>query len=224
MTQPTNANLSQRSFISSFLKKSMKMPSRLMLIGVIGIATIGIVSGAISIKQKNDLLEKARNIKLLALDVDGTLTDGHITYYTAAPLATGTTPVYEIKSFDVKDGFGLARISKTLTTVLITGKDSPIVAKRAKELNIHKVFQNVKDKKSVLEELCKTYNIKPSEICFMGDDIPDLPALQMVGLPTAPKDAVKEVKKAAYWIASKNGGAGAVRELTDMLQKAQETH
>ncbi|MBA3721469.1 MAG: HAD hydrolase family protein [Parachlamydiaceae bacterium] len=148
-------------------------------------------------------------IKLIALDVDGVLTNGDISY---------TSTGEEIKTFNVKDGLGLVQAAQNgFITVLITGRESPMVEKRGKELKIRHIYQNAKDKTKVIEELIALYSLTVEEICYMGDDLPDIPVLKIVGLSCCPLDATSEVKEICGWISSREGGKGAVRELTDFL-------
>lgn len=163
--------------------------------------------------QDTNVLEVSRGIKLIALDVDGVLTNGDIIY---------TSSGEEIKVFNVKDGLGLVLASQNgFITAIITGRASPMVERRGQELRICHIYQNVKDKVKIIEELASMYGIRCNEICYMGDDLPDVPALKIVGLACCPLDAVTEVLEACNWISSHEGGQGAVRELTDFLIKAK---
>jgi 3-deoxy-D-manno-octulosonate 8-phosphate phosphatase (KDO 8-P phosphatase) len=165
--------------------------------------------------QKNHALEAAGCIKVIAFDVDGVMTNGEIIY---------TSDGDEIKVFNVKDGLGLVLASQSgFITAIITGRASPIVERRCQELKICHIYQNVKDKTKIIEELATIYNIDCSEICYMGDDLPDLPALKMVGLACCPSDAIIEIREACSWISSHQGGQGAVRELIDFLIKAKRS-
>ena len=150
-----------------------------------------------------------QQIKLLALDVDGVLTDGSISY---------TDTGHEIKTFNVKDGQGIVMLTKLgLNVAIITARTSTIVQQRAVDLGIQYVYQGVKNKLDKLEELRTALDISYEEIAYMGDDIPDIPILQKVGIKACPNDAVSDVKKICNFKASKDGGRGAVRELTDMI-------
>jgi 3-deoxy-D-manno-octulosonate 8-phosphate phosphatase (KDO 8-P phosphatase) len=163
-------------------------------------------------KEGKGVLEIARNIKLIAFDVAGVMTNGDITY---------TSSGDEIKTFNVKDGLGLVLAGQNgFITAIITGRESPMVERRGKGLKVHHVYQNAKDKTKALEELAALYNLKLEEICYMGDDLPDLGALKIVGLSCCPSDAVPSVKEESLWISSYKGGRGAVRELTDFLISA----
>ena len=150
-----------------------------------------------------------QNVKLLALDVDGVLTDGSISY---------TDDGKEIKTFNAKDGQGIAMLTKLgIKVAIITARTSSIVQKRANDLGIQYVFQGVKNKLEKLEYLKTTLSISTEEIAYMGDDLPDIPILNIVGIKACPNDAVDEVKRICNFKATKNGGKGAVRELTDLI-------
>lgn len=150
-----------------------------------------------------------RNIKLLCLDVDGVLTDGSISY-----TSTGA----EIKTFNAKDGQGIVMLTKLgINVAIITARSSTIVDLRARDLGIQYVYQGVSDKLEKLDELKSLLALKYDEIAYMGDDIPDIKILEKVRIKACPFDAVEEVKKICNFKASKNGGRGAVRELTDKI-------
>ncbi len=153
------------------------------------------------------------NVKLLIIDVDGVLTDGKIIYDN-----DGT----ELKCFDVKDGLGLYLLHKAgLKTAIVTGRESEIVDKRARELHFTRVYQNVKNKLKVFDALLAEFSLSPDETCYVGDDLPDLPVIIASGVGVAVADAVDEVKNAADFICSKTGGAGAIREVAEQILKAQ---
>ncbi|MCQ2957474.1 MAG: HAD-IIIA family hydrolase [Candidatus Gastranaerophilales bacterium] len=150
-----------------------------------------------------------QKIKLLALDVDGVLTDGSISYTNAGQ---------EIKTFNVKDGQGIVMLTKLgIDVAIITARNSTIVQKRATDLGIQHVFQGVTDKLEKLEELRTTLNLTYNEIAYMGDDLPDIPILNVVGIKACPNDAILDVKKLCNFKSTKDGGKGAVRELTDQI-------
>ncbi|WP_113928355.1 HAD-IIIA family hydrolase [Bacillus sp. P14.5] len=153
------------------------------------------------------------NIKLVVLDVDGVMTDGK--------LLIGSDG-NEYKSFNVKDGMGisLARYHG-IQFAIITGRQSKSVAIRARELNIDHVYQNISSKAEVLYELISILNISLNEVCYIGDDINDLPLINIVGLSFAPNDAVELVKDAAHHVIGKNGGQGVVREAVDLILTKQ---
>ena len=160
-----------------------------------------------------ELKEKARKIKLLAFDVDGVMTNGDVTYDENG---------VEYKTFNVKDGHGLVRMRKSgFITAIITARNNGTVAHRAKNLNITELHQGHMIKLPVLEELLKKYNLGFENVSYMGDDLPDIPILEKVGLACCPNDAVDEVKDICNFISSKDGGRGAVRELCDFILNAQ---
>lgn len=149
------------------------------------------------------------SIKLAAFDVDGVMTDGSITYDENG---------VEYKTFNSKDGHGLAELSKEgIITAIITGRSSSVVQRRAKDVNIKEVYQGVKNKAAVFDELLAKYNLTPAEAAYMGDDIPDICILEKVELAGCPSDAVEEVKEIANFESSKKGGCGAVREFCDCI-------
>ncbi|HSA05624.1 MAG TPA: HAD hydrolase family protein [Candidatus Gastranaerophilales bacterium] len=159
--------------------------------------------------------DKIARIKLFAFDVDGVLTNGEIIY---------TDKGEEIKIFNAKDGQGIANLVKNnYITAVITARESFIVDKRANDLNIKEVYQGIKNKFKVIEILMQKYNLELSEIAYTGDDLPDICVLEKVGLAFCPYDAVEEVKQICHFISSKEGGKGAVREITDLLIKNKKT-
>ncbi|KAI9133970.1 HAD family hydrolase [Acaryochloris sp. CCMEE 5410] len=161
----------------------------------------------------SDLQSRLANVKLLALDVDGVLTDGGL-YYTE----TGT----ELKKFNVKDGQGLKLLMQSgVDVAIITASDSPVTRHRAKKLGIQHVFLGVEEKLSVLKSLCQTLNIELSQVAYAGDDVNDVPILQNIGCPFTVNDAMPANRGAAIYITQKNGGCGAVRELCDLLIQSQ---
>ena len=149
-------------------------------------------------------IEKAAQIiKLLVLDVDGVMTDGSIYLDAEQEL---------FKSFNAKDGMGIScAIRCGLQVAIITGRCSPIIRRRARELGIVEVCENVKEKRSALAELLQKYNLSLNE----------LPVLTQVGLACAPADAVEEVKQVCHFVAEKKGGGGAVRQITEFILNAR---
>lgn len=162
----------------------------------------------------NDILkEKASKIKLLAFDVDGVMTTGEVTYDENG---------VEYKSFNVKDGHGLVRVQNAgFITAIITARNNGTVRHRAENLHITELYQGQKYKLPALEKIMKKYNLTYEQVSYMGDDLPDLCILEKVGLKCCPNDAVDEVKSVCNFISSKDGGRGAVRELTDFILDAQ---
>ncbi len=154
-----------------------------------------------------------RAIKLLALDVDGVLTDGSLCIG-----AEGET----YKVFNAKDGMGISCALRCgLKVALITGRSSMIVKRRAEELGITILLQNVKDKNVALKTLSEKLRLMRCEIAYMGDDLNDLPAFACAGTTFAPADAAAEIKAAADTVTVATGGRGAVREVIESILKAQ---
>lgn len=163
--------------------------------------------------MNKDIREKASKIKLLAFDVDGVMTTGEVTYDENG---------VEYKSFNVKDGHGLVRIQNAgFITAIITARNNGTVKHRAENLHITELYQGQKYKLPALEEIMKKYNLTFEQVAYMGDDLPDICILEKVGLKCCPSDAVDEVKNICNFISSKDGGRGAVRELTDFVLDAQ---
>lgn len=148
-------------------------------------------------------------IELILLDVDGTLSDGKIYYNDKGE---------EYKVFDVKDGLGL-RVWKKLgkKSAIITGRKSPIVEKRGKELGVDEIFMGVENKAEVVKILQEKYSLAREQIACIGDDYNDLPMFSQSGLKFAPSNALEMIKKNADVVLSKKGGDGAVREMIEFL-------
>lgn len=159
-----------------------------------------------------ELIAKLRALRLLAFDVDGVMTDGAI--------VLGLDE--ELKQFDVKDGAGvvLARRSGLLTAI-VTGRESRCVIRRAEELQITELHQSVTDKVAVLRQMAERNGIESGQILYMGDDLPDLGALEFAGVSAAPADAAAEVRALADIVTEARGGHGAVRELCEVVLRAQ---
>jgi 3-deoxy-D-manno-octulosonate 8-phosphate phosphatase (KDO 8-P phosphatase) len=151
----------------------------------------------------------ASAIRLLALDVDGVLTDGRIYYGNHGE---------ELKGFSIKDGLGIKLLQGDgIEVVLITGRSSEIVARRARELGIGEVVQGREDKRTALLEVCARKGLEPGHCAYMGDDLPDLAAVRAAGIGMAPADAAVPLRQAADWVSTCNGGTGAVREACEQL-------
>ena len=160
------------------------------------------------------LQQKAKRIKLVALDMDGTLTDGSINIGGEGEL---------FKRFNAKDGLGITAARRHgLRVAVITGRKGVIVQRRAEELGIAEdVMSGISAKKKALLVLADKYNLSLEEIAFMGDDLNDLPALLAAGLPAAPADASEDVRQRVFYVAPHNGGQGAVRDLLELILKAR---
>ena len=160
-----------------------------------------------------DIYEIAKNIKLCAFDVDGVMTDGSITYDENG---------IEYKTFNAKDGHGLAKMIKSgFMTAVITGRRNGTVDRRSQDLHFTEVYQGVKNKLPILEAIMEKYGLDFSQVSYMGDDEPDLPILEKVALAACPNDAVERVKNVCNFISSKDGGKGAVREVCDFVYESQ---
>ena len=148
-------------------------------------------------------------IRLLVMDVDGVMTDGKITY---------TGDGQELKSFNIKDGLGIKRAQASgIETAIITGRTSPMVERRARELGIAHLVQGREDKLAALSDLVDQMNLSLDQVAYIGDDLPDLTAIESVRLGACPADAATEVKSKANWVSTRGGGDGCVRELCDLL-------
>ncbi len=152
-------------------------------------------------------------IKLLVMDVDGTLTDGRIYVGAQGEL---------MKAFDVRDGYAIAHILPEygIVPVIITGRSSEIVSNRAKELGIAELHQGVSDKLKMLREIAAKYDVSAEEIAYIGDDLNDLPCIRYCGVTACPADAVSLVLEQVDYVCKHNGGRGAVREYIEWLVHA----
>lgn len=159
--------------------------------------------------QRKLALEKARDIQLLLLDVDGVLTDGSLLY-------SGNGE--ESKAFNTQDGFGLRLLREAGVEVgVITARKSEVVARRATELKMRHIYQAVGNKNEAFKEVMRVTGLKPYQIAYMGDDWLDLVLLQQVGLALVPANGAREVKDIAHFITERSGGAGAVRDACDLI-------
>ena len=151
-------------------------------------------------------------IELIVLDVDGTLTDGKITYSTSGE---------ETKSFDVADGLAIAVWTKNFgkKAAIITGRNSSIVEKRAKELNITHLYQGVKNKQEVLEKILEKEGLTWNQVAAIGDDLNDYNMLKKVGLSFTPANGTHYLKDFVHVVCKNSGGNGAVREMLEYIFK-----
>ncbi len=162
-----------------------------------------------------DITQKAKKIKLLILDVDGVMTDGKIVYSDSGE---------ELKFFDSRDGHGLKMLMRTgIDVAIITGRMSKAVEHRAANLGIEIVYQKALNKIDAYEEIVARKSLADQEICSVGDDLPDAPLLRRSGFAVAVPGAVDEVRLLAHYTTRHAGGDGAVREVCDMIMKAQGT-
>jgi len=159
------------------------------------------------------LLNKIRRVKLLISDVDGVLTDGRIIV---------NDDGVESKQFNVRDGHGLKLLSRYgIDTVLVTGRKSKTVEWRAVDLGITEVHQGVWDKGEIFEDIIKRRGLLPEETACIGDDLVDIPIMGKAGFSVAVADAVEDVLQIADFVTANRGGRGAVREVCDLILKAQ---
>lgn len=159
------------------------------------------------------LKQRLSKIKLVIVDNDGVMTDGRIILGDYGD---------ELKFFDVQDGFGMVMLRRAgLRTAIISGKKSRVNKRRAKELGVCKLYQNAFDKLKVFDKLSRKFKVSPDEVCYIGDDLIDIPVLARVGFGVAVANAVAETKEAAHFVTSREGGRGAVREVADMILQAQ---
>lgn len=159
------------------------------------------------------LLERARKIRLLALDVDGVMTDGKLYFDTAGN---------ELKAFNTADGLGIKAVQKFgIQIAIITGRKSPMVTQRAGALGINHIYQGSDNKLNAYMDLLEKSGVEAEQICYAGDDWIDLPVLIRVGLAVTVPEADKEVKDRVHWVTGRSGGAGAVREICDLILRSQ---
>ena len=162
-----------------------------------------------------DLRARARGVQLLILDVDGVLTDGRLYYGDAGD---------ELKAFHIHDGLGIKMLRATgIEVAIVTGRSARAVELRAQNLGIAHVFQGVADKLVVFERLLKQFGLPAAATAAMGDDLPDLPLLRRCGLAACVPEAPALVRSHSQFIANRSGGAGAVRELCELVMAAQGT-
>lgn len=157
--------------------------------------------------------DRAKKIKLLILDVDGVMTDGRIIYDNFGN---------EFKIFDVQDGFGLILWHRAgLKSAIVTAKKTKIVARRAKECSVTKLFQNARDKEAAYENILKVFSLSDNEVCFVGDDLLDIPIMRRAGFSIAVPYSREEMKVLAHYVTKAPAGRGAIREVIELILKSQ---
>ena len=162
-----------------------------------------------------DIIAKAKNIKLVIFDVDGVLTDGSIIIGDDGE---------EYKAFHSRDGHGMRLLQFTgVEIAIITGRTSNVVEHRMNNLGINHVFQGQQVKLPAYEQLIEQLDLTPEQCAYVGDDWVDLAIMNRVGLAIAVQDAAPLVKKHAHWITPANGGKGAAREVCELIMEAQNT-
>ncbi len=161
-----------------------------------------------------ELAARCRPIELLLSDVDGVLTDGGVIFDNQG---------IEIKRFHIRDGLGIKLWQRAGHHFgLVTGRASHIVQLRAVELGVELVRQGVDDKLPAVKQILAQRGLLPEQVCYVGDDLPDLPVLRYVGLAVAVGDGSEDLHRAAHYVTNAQGGCGALREVIEMVLKAQE--
>jgi len=156
---------------------------------------------------------KLEKIKLLIMDVDGVLTDGKIII---------DSDGRETKFFDVQDGFGLVMLRRAgLKTAILSARASRVISHRAKDLKIDRVYQDAYPKIDFYRKALRTFRLKDEEVCFIGDDLPDVEVLKRVGFAVSVPNGTPEAKQVAHYVTKNRGGEGAVREVIELIMKAQ---
>ena len=163
---------------------------------------------------ESEFYTRAASVKLAIFDVDGVMTNGQLIYGAESG---------EHKAFHVRDGYGLVMLKAVgIERGIITGRRSNMVDKRMAELGIEHVYQGVSDKRAALISILDAIDTAPENVCYVGDDEPDVPVMEFVGLPIAVADASADVRRVAVWTTSHVGGRGAVREVCDRLFVANQ--
>lgn len=161
----------------------------------------------------NEILEKAKKIKCLVCDVDGVLTDGQLYIDNQGN---------ELKTFHVQDGMGLKLLMAAgIEVAVITTSVNLVIDHRMKQLGITHYFKGQVDKRAAYQQLKNTLNLQDEQFAYIGDDLPDLPLIQQVGLGVTVANGVRQVKEFAAWQTEQSGGRGGVRELCDLILNAQ---
>jgi len=156
---------------------------------------------------------KLTRINTFIFDVDGVLTDGSITL-----MPDGE----QVRAMNIKDGYAMQlAVKKGFKIAIISGSKSEGVRKRLNGLGIFDVYMNCDNKLETYAEFLLTYEIKPEEILYMGDDVPDFEVMKRIGVPTCPKDAVHEIKDISIYVSDKNGGKGCVRDVIEQVMRVQ---
>ena len=165
------------------------------------------------VMMESEMEKRLQKVTLVAMDVDGVLTDGRIVFGTQG---------MEFKFFNVRDGHGIVLLHRAgIRTVFITGRQSELVERRAKELGVSMVYQDIRDKLDTYNHLKTTTDTPDDCIAYIGDDLVDLPIMSRVGVAVAVADAHPEVKRVAHFVTEACGGKGAVREFIERLLISQ---
>lgn len=169
------------------------------------------------------VLARARKIKLFLMDVDGTLTDGGVCLISSTVTTEGAEPVVsEMKVFSAQDGQGLSLAhTMGIQTGFITGRRSPAVAQRAKELHVSYVYLGQAKKATAYEECLRLAGVTEEEVAYLGDDLPDIPLAERSGLGVCVADGAPELAAVCHFVTRRPGGRGAAREVVELILKAQ---
>jgi len=166
-----------------------------------------------ALRLTSDVADRARSVKLILMDVDGVLTDRRIIYQ---------AELDEAKGFDAHDGVGIKLAQRAgLLTGIITGRLSIATSRRARELKMAEFHQKVFTKLEVFDSILKARRLPPASVCFIGDDLVDIPVMKKVGFAAAPADARVEARRVAHLVTGADGGRGSVREVIDFILKVQ---
>lgn len=169
--------------------------------------------GAVASGISDEIRQRASRIRLVAFDVDGSLTDGRLWFDPAGN---------ETKAYHVHDGLGLRLlVDSGIQVALITARDSASARARGKDLRLEHVFTNVRDKLVCLNALCSQLGIELSQVAYLGDDLADLPVLPHVGLAVAPANVHDWIRDRVHWVTAQRGGEGAARALCDLILDSQ---
>lgn len=165
-------------------------------------------------ESSQNLFERAAAIRLVVMDVDGVLTDGKITYSSSGE---------ELKHFNVKDGLGISLGRRAgISFGIITARESEMLRRRAAELDIEHVIQKTRTKLPALEQLVSELGLTFEQVSYIGDDLPDLPCMEKVGLAACPGDAAHELQAMADLVSNERGGDGAVREILEFILESRK--
>jgi len=171
--------------------------------------------------SSRELRQRARRIKLLLMDVDGVMTDGRI-YYMPQFQRGSSEVLFETKTFHSRDGLGIRLAHEAgLKTGIISGRGSPATAYRARELGVHYIEQSMLDKLPPYQKILSEAQLDDADVCYIGDDIVDLPILKRAGLAVGVRDGHEFLRRHVHYWTRKPGGAGAVRETIELILAAQ---
>ena len=164
-------------------------------------------------KRAPDIEDRAKRVKIILMDVDGVMTDGKIIFLSGGG---------EAKAFDSKDGVGIKLAQRAgLKTGVISGRESEALVRRCEELGVDEIHQRVSEKVRTYDEICSRLGLKDEECCFIGDDIVDAPVLKRVGFPVTVADGHPALEAIVAYVTDRPGGAAAVREVIDLVIRAQ---